>query len=67
VLPACFVLLAAAVLSSAPGQAPAGRVRFGLAACAVVAIAALALPLAAALHLRASQRDVEAGRLQAAL
>lgn len=68
VLPACFVLLAAALL--APDGAPALRgrsLRVGLVALSAVGVVALAVPLAGAVGLRESQRSASAGQFGTAL
>jgi O-Antigen ligase len=74
VLPAAFLLLAAAVLpAGGPRRDPASSTRRDLVARAGVglvglaAIAWIALPLAAAYQVRDSQDEASAGRLEAAL
>jgi hypothetical protein len=68
VLPACFVLLAAAVLAPDGANATSGRsIRLGLVGLAVIGIAALAVPLAGAVGLRESQRSAANGHLDLAL
>jgi hypothetical protein len=68
VLPACFVLLAAAVLAPARETSPArGPVRWLLVGLAVAALAALVVPLAATTQLRASQSAALANELDPAL
>jgi hypothetical protein len=54
-------------LRATPVRAPRLPARMGLAAVALVAVAAIALPTAGAARLRASQADVRAGDLTAAL
>ena len=68
VLPACFVLLAAALLAPDGATGAGGRgVRIGLVGMAVVGITALAVPLAGAVGLRESQRSASDGHLELAL
>jgi hypothetical protein len=68
VLPACFVLLAAAMLASDGPPLQAGRgLRIGLGAVSVVGLIALAVPLAGAVGLRESQRSAATGHLDSAL
>jgi hypothetical protein len=68
VLPACFVLLAAAVLAPTGQVRPAGRSsQLVLGALGVVALVALAVPLASTTQLRASQSAAAANELDPAL
>lgn len=72
VIPLAFMLLAAAVLSQRDGEepapAPSSRVpRVALAAFAVLALAAIAIPLATTSSVRASQDEVKASQLGPAL
>ena len=68
VLPACFVLLAGALLAPDGGPATSARsIRLGLVGLAAIGITALAVPLAGAVELRGSQRSASDGHLELAL
>jgi O-antigen ligase len=70
VVPVAFLLLAAAILTHrrpARNGEPRALTRIVIAVSAIVAIVAIAVPLAGTLYVRASKQDVDQGRLDIAL